>query len=236
MVPESAPHEESTTDSSVDDRSGAETARVLAGHPSQSIDDVRDTYREQAATIDRTSWLNRALTGRYRRRLFGDARGRVLDVACGIGTNARYLPEDCEYVGVDVSPEMLANAEERLAQSSRETTVHEMNAQDLTFDDDSFETVVSSLSTCTFPDPVAALSEMARVCTPNGRIRLLEHGRSSVGAVARFQDWRADAHFEKHSCRWNQKPLEVVSRAPLEVVDSSTRFLGMITAIRARPA
>jgi hypothetical protein len=76
---------------------------------------------------------------------------------------------------------------------------------------------------------------MGRVCVPDGRVLLLEHGRSSVGPIARFQDWRADAHYEKHSCRWNQNPLEVVSRSPLTTVESSTALLGIVTAIEARP-
>lgn len=232
---EIAHDEDAPSNSSTDDGSPTGDSRVLAGHPPQSIADVRETYRKQAAMIDRMSWVNRLLTGRYRQRLFSEASGRVLDVACGVGTNARYLPEDSEYVGIDVSPEMLANAEQRLDQRARETTLHEMDAQDLAFPDDSFETVISSLSTCTFPDPVAALSEMGRVCVPNGRILLLEHGRSSVGPIARFQDWRADAHFAKHSCRWNQKPLQMVSQSPLEIVESSTALLGIVTAIKARP-
>ncbi|MFC7771728.1 class I SAM-dependent methyltransferase [Salinirubellus sp. GCM10025899] len=227
--------EGATPASSTDDSSPPVDTRVLAGHPLQSIADVRETYRDQAATIDRMSWLNRLLTGRYRRRLFGDANGRVLDVACGVGTNARYLPEDREYVGVDISPEMLARAAQRLDDRPRETTLHEMDAQDLAFPDDSFETVISSLSTCTFPDPIEALSEMGRVCAPDGQILLLEHGRSSVGPIARFQDWRADAHFEKHRCRLNQNPLDTVARSPLAVVETSSAFLGIITAIEARP-
>jgi len=235
MMVEIATDEDTQSDPSPETTSQSRDTPFLAGHQPHSLDDVRETYREQAATIDRMSWLNRALTGRYRRRLFGTAGGRVLDVACGLGTNVRYLPEDSEYVGIDISADMLANAETRLAQTNRETTLHEMNAQALEFSDDSFDTVISSLSTCTFPDPIEALSEMGRVCAPDGRILLLEHGRSSVGPIARFQDWRADAHFEKHSCRWNQEPLEVVSESSLSVDDSSTALLGMITAIEARP-
>jgi ubiquinone/menaquinone biosynthesis C-methylase UbiE len=213
-----------------------EKTSVLAGQPRHTIADVKETYREQAATMARMDWLNRAISGRYRRALFGDATGRVLDVACGVGTNAQYLDQDAEYVGIDISPAVLTKARQRLDDSSHETTLYEMDAQDLDFPDDSFGTVISSLSTCTFPDPVAALSAMGRVCASDGRILLLEHGRSSVGAIARLQDWRADAHFEKHSCRWNQEPLDVVDESPLTTMESSSGFLGMITAIEARPA
>jgi len=225
-------HDDGDTTTTTPDRTATS---VLAGHQPHTIADVKETYREQATTMARMDWLNRAFTGRYRRALFGDATGRVLDVACGVGTNAQYLTQDTEYVGIDISDAVLTEARQRLDDTPRETTLYEMDAQNLDFPDDSFDTVISSLSTCTFPDPVEALSEMGRVCGPDGRVLLLEHGRSSVDAIGRFQDWRADAHFEKHSCRWNQDPLDVVAASPLTTVASSFALLGVITAIEARP-
>ncbi|WP_436925715.1 class I SAM-dependent methyltransferase [Halosimplex amylolyticum] len=213
---------------------GAETAERTGRRP-DSLADIRETYADQAETVARMRWLDRLLVGRYRRRLFERATGRVLDVACGTGTNAEYVPESAEYVGVDISPEMLREADEELRRLGRAGTLAEMDAQALAFPDDSFETVISSLSTCTFPDPVAALDEMNRVCEPDGQVLLLEHGRSSVELFGRFQDWRADAHYEKHSCRWNQEPLALVSQSALALRESSTRLFGVITAIRAEP-
>jgi ubiquinone/menaquinone biosynthesis C-methylase UbiE len=233
MTEHTTPDPDSTAESAGETGDTAEA--VLAGNPTHSNEDVRKTYREQAATMARLDPLNGLLTGRYRRRLFGTASGRVLDVACGVGTNERYLPEDCAYVGVDISPDMLAKARERLAGRRRAITLQKMDARDLDCPDDSFDTVISSLSTCTFPDPITALAEMGRVCRPDGRVLLLEHGRSSVGPIAQFQDWRADAHFRKHHCRWNQEPLEVIERSPLVAEDHSTAVLGVLTAIEARP-
>lgn len=209
---------------------------VLAGHARHTIADVQDTYREQAGMLGRVEWLNRRLTRRYRRPQFRQASGRVLDVACGLATNAQFVPESTDYVGIDVSVDVLKEAEQHNEDLRFGKHLREMDAQNLDFSDDSFDTVISSLSTCTFPDPIAALSEMGRVCKPTGRILLLEHGRSNVGPIARFQDWRADAHFQKHSCRWNQDPLHVVAESPLTIVDSASSLLGIVTAIEARPA
>lgn len=200
-----------------------------------SLDEITDVYEEQADWVARMDWLNRLMTGRYRDRLFGTARGRVLDVACGTGTNLRYLPETVEYVGIDISEAMLQKALERHPELEAGDSLRKMNAQAMEFPDDSFDTVISSLSTCTFPDPIAALREMGRVCKPEGRILLLEHGRSDVGPIARFQDWRADAHYEKHGCRWNQEPLELVAESELSVERTATWMLGIITAIEACP-
>ncbi len=219
----------------MDDRSETEPTDSTGLHDQRraSVAEVRETYATQADRMARLTWLNRLLTGRYRRDLFGRAGGRVLDVACGTGLNLQYLPDGVEYVGVDVSPEMLAIARER--HGGPGVSFEEMDAGALAFADQSFDTVVSSLSTCTFPDPEAALREMARACRPEGRVLLLEHGRSDVGALARFQDWRADAHFEKHACRWNQRPLSTVEAAGLDVRETRTALFGVLTAIEAGP-
>lgn len=201
----------------------------------KTTDEIRGIYAEQADRMARMAPIDRLLMGRYRRRLFGNAEGRVLDVACGTGTNVRYLPITIEYLGIDVSPEMLAEAQSRFPGLERGDTLYEMDAQDLEFPADSFNTVISSLSTCTFPDPIEALQELSRVCKPDGRILLLEHGRSNIGLIAWFQDWRADAHYEKHGCRWNQEPLVILDRTGLSVRRSETAMAGIITMIEARP-
>jgi ubiquinone/menaquinone biosynthesis C-methylase UbiE len=200
-----------------------------------SLAEIRDAVSEHVDEMDGSSFVNRLLTARYRRRLFADAEGRVLNVACGTGTNLQYLPESVEYRGIDVSPEMLIRAEDRFDRLERGETLLEMDAQDLEFDANSFDTVISSMSTCMFPEPVAALNQMNRVCKPDGTVLLLEHGRSSNGLLARVQDWRADDRYRKMGCRWNQEPLAVVSPSELEVPDATTGMFGMNTAIEARP-
>lgn len=208
---------------------------ILAGHSRHTIADVRETYREQAAMLGRVEWLNRLLTRRYRRPQFQRAHGRVLDVACGLATNAQSVPDAAEYVGIDVSIDVLKEAEQHAEGLRLGENLREMDAQDLDFEDDSFDTVISSLSTCTFPDPVEALREMGRVCRPGGRVFLVEHGRSDVGPIARLQEWRAETHFENHACRLTQRPLEHVDAAGLDVRETTTGLFGTLTAIEAAP-
>lgn len=209
-----------------------------AGDRPMSVADIRAAYAEQADVFHRFEWFDRRIVGRYRRALFGGVDGTVLDVACGTGTNFPYLAPTADLVGIDVSPAMLEKARDRLDDLAIDGQVQQMDAQALAFEDDRFETVVSALSTCTFPDPVAALREMERVCVPGGRILLLEHGLSDVGPIARFQEWRSDAHYRTAGCRWTQEPLALVEAAGLDVVRSRSAFLGMITMIvvRAGPA
>jgi len=203
----------------------------VGGDRPMSTAEIRASYDAYADWIHRFERVERLVTGRHRREHFGDVGGRVLDVACGTGTNAEYLPETVEYVGVDISSEMLSKARDRLDRLDIDGTLHRMDAQELEFDDGAFDAVISALSTCTFPDPVAALREMGRVRSPDGTIRLVEHGRSDIGPLARFQEWRADAHYETAGCRWTQEPLRVIERAGFDARDVSTGFFGTITAV-----
>jgi ubiquinone/menaquinone biosynthesis C-methylase UbiE len=200
-----------------------------------SLPEIQDAYAEYAAWFHRFERLDRLVVGSYRRQRFGDATGRVLDVACGTGTNFGYLPADVDLVGIDISPEMLQQARATLDGLAVEGTLLQMDAQTLGFPENSFDTVISSLSTCTFPDPIAALAEMKRVCDPQGTIRLVEHGRSTVGPIARLQEWRADAHYRTVGCRWTQEPREIVAEAGLDVRDTKTGLLGMITTFELIP-
>ena len=227
------PPDNTTQMSSHRHRSRTETDPV-SNRP-MSLAEIKDSYAEYADWIHRFDWLAHLVTGRYRRTRFGDVDGKILDVACGTGTNFRYLPETVELVGIDISPEMLARAEDRLTELDTDGTLLQMDAQNLDFADDSFDAVISSLSTCTFPDPVAALREMSRVCKPGGTIRLVEHGRSDVRPIASYQEWRTDAHYAQTGCRWDQRPRDVVAEAGLTVQDTTTGLFGMITTFEIDP-
>ena len=223
------------TDSSTRPPNSLEEQDDPAGARPMALQDIQAAYDERADWFHRFEWIERQLTGRYRRRLFEGIDGEVLDVACGTGTNFPYFASTAALTGIDLSPEMLEKARGRLADLGLDGQVHQMDAQALAFDDDRFDTVVSALSTCTFPEPLVALDEMQRVCAPDGRVLLLEHGRSDARPLAWYQDWRAESHYEKMGCRWNQEPLDLVESAGLELETATTAFFGIITMIAARP-
>lgn len=130
---------------------------------------------------------------------------------------------------------MLSVTRKRAAKLSLDVSFLLADAEALPFPEKSFDTVVSSLTTCTFPNPVAALREMARVCLPQGRILLLEHGRSNREWLGRLQDRRADRHARQLGCHWNREPLELVQEASLNVVEAQRVFFGIFHEIQAEP-
>ena len=199
--------------------------------------------RDVSAKYDRFApwydWLEGILNllglSRLRRMLLRQASGKVLEVAVGTGKNLSYYPPDCRIIALDLSKGMLSVARRRAAKLSMHVFFSLADAEALPFPDKSFDTVVSSLSTCTFPNPVAALEEMARVCRPEGRVFLLEHGRSDNERLGRWQDRHADQFAKASACHWNREPLDMVRKAGLEVNTARRCFLGIFHQIEAAP-
>jgi ubiquinone/menaquinone biosynthesis C-methylase UbiE len=166
--------------------------------------------------------------GRMRRRHFAKAHGSILDVACGAGENFRYYQRPGnQYTGIDLSAYMVEQARKHAQELGMTVDLRVMDAQRLDFPDASFDTVVSALSTCTFPDTPAVLLEIRRVCKPGGRILLLEHGRSSWEPLGRWLDRAAPAQYAEAGCRLNQDPRIAVQQAGLKLVSLERTLLGV---------
>jgi ubiquinone/menaquinone biosynthesis C-methylase UbiE len=170
---------------------------------------------------------------KFREAVISAASGKVLEVAVGTGKNLYHYRNGCEIVVVDVSSEMLKVARERAAKLQRNVHFCLADAEVLPFCNHYFDTVVSSLSTCTFPNPVSALREMVRVTKPSGQILLVEHGRSNRAWLGRWQDRHADKFAKTFACHWNREPLELTEKAGLRIIRSRRSFFGIFHTIEA---
>ena len=160
-------------------------------------------------------------------------RAIELEVALGTGKNLPHYLHQCCIIAMDLSRETLNIAQKRAAKLSMNVSFLLADAEALPFSDESFDTVVSSLSTCTFPNPVAALKEMARVCRPKGKVLLLEHGRSDREWLGRWQDRHADQFAKPLGCHWNREPLELVGQTGLKVYRAKRNFFGVFQQIES---
>lgn len=191
--------------------------------------EIADIYNDKARTWKWTGVFDTVLgITRQRREHFGLVTGDVLDVACGTGENFRYLGTARSITAIDISAAMVAEARARAAKLGIPVEVRTGDATKLPFADDSFDVVVSALSTCTIPNYVSAFREMARVARPGGRILLLEHGRSRVGWIARRQDRSVEKHYGTTACRTNRDPVEELAEAGLSIGSHEVSHLGMI--------
>jgi len=172
---------------------------------------------------------------RLRRTLLRKTSGKVLEIAVGTAKNLQFYPPGCRITALDVSNQMLNVARKRATKLSLDGSFLLADAEALPFSKNSFDTVISLLSTCTFPNPVAVLREMKRVCKSEGKILLLEHGRSDRDWPARFQDRTADRLAKRLGCHWNREPLELVQKGNLKVKEARRVFFGVFHLIEAGP-
>jgi ubiquinone/menaquinone biosynthesis C-methylase UbiE len=199
---------------------------------------LQNAYNEIAGQYEKKIWFDQHILGvaRLRKNLLSKASGKILEVACGTGLNIPLFPAGSDITAVDLSPNMLEIARANATKHGQNVNLTVMDAEYLEYADGSFDTVVSTLSTCTFPDPVKALQEMKRVCRPNGLILLLEHGHSNLPWLADFQDRNEYKHFREHvGCRWNQDPLDLVQSTGIKILRSRRNILGMFHSLEATP-
>ncbi len=203
-----------------------------------TVPQVQNAYDEIADQYEKMVWFDQHILGvaRLKKNLLSKANGKILEVACGIGQNLQFFAPNSEITAVDLSPKMLEVARANATKHGLNVHLAVMDAEHLEFPDGSFDTVVSTLSTCTFPNPIKALQEMKRVCRPDGLILLLEHGHSNLTFLANYQDRHEYQHYEDHAgCRWNQDPLDLVQSAGIKIVKGKRNILGMFHSIEAIP-
>ncbi len=125
-------------------------------------------------------------------RIANDRPGQhILEVGVGTGLSLPFFRKDARVTGIDVSTEMLAKARRRVARRklSQVEALVEMDAEQLTFADDSFDAVIALYVASVVPDPARFAAEMRRVCIPGGTIVVVNHFMSE-NAPMRFIEKR----------------------------------------------
>lgn len=116
----------------------------------------------------------------WRQKLWLKVRGpTVLEIGVGTGKNIPFYPEKIEVTGIDLSPGMLKQAKQLLADGqNNRVSLKEMDAQAMDFPDNHFDEVIATFVFCSVPDPIMGLKEALHVTKPGGKLYLLEHMRS----------------------------------------------------------
>ncbi|WP_042376586.1 class I SAM-dependent methyltransferase [Streptacidiphilus melanogenes] len=152
-----------------------------------------------------------------RRRLIAEAAGDVLEIGAGTGANlGHYGPEVRSLTVTEPQPAMLRRLEQHVREQAPDATVLRAPAEDLPFDDDSFDVVVSTLVMCGVEDQQRTLRQLARVLRPGGRLLFLEHVRSDEARLARWQDRLNWFNRAVVCCECNRPTLDSIKAAGFE--------------------
>ncbi len=127
--------------------------------------------------------------GKQRMKVIPQAHGRVLEIGIGTGLNLPFYDTSQvrELVGVEPSQRMHHLVLQRSRAARLPVEIVGITAERLPLADAVFDTVVSTYTLCTIPDPVAALREVRRVLVPGGKLLFSEHGRAPDANVLKWQ-------------------------------------------------
>jgi ubiquinone/menaquinone biosynthesis C-methylase UbiE len=155
----------------------------------------------------------------HREALLGQVTGRVIEIGGGTGANLPfYGPGIDELVITEPEQPMARRLERKLAGYSLPARVVRAQAEQLPFEDESFDFAISTLVLCTVDDPAVALHEIHRLLKPGGKLLFLEHVRADSARLARWQDRLHDLQFRiGHGCHCNRSTLESIQGAGFSV-------------------
>jgi len=185
---------------------------------------------------DAVMWpFERAAVGAWRRSLALAAHGRVLEIGAGTGSQLRWYAPGVDVTALEPDESMLERARRRASRAAAHVTLVQGRAEELPFDDASFDSVVSAFALCTVADPAAALRELRRVLVPGGTLLLLEHvhlawepGRALQTAAA--PAWAAAAG----GCRLDRDTVRFVHEAGFAVLEERAHIAGWVREARAQ--
>lgn len=217
-------------------------------HPLPHQDtDVADRYNITAKHFDADVSSTENIWGitRLRRRLAQQAKGDVLEVSVGTGRNGVYY--DLEKVKslafVDQSEAMAEIARKKwdsLHPGYENCSFQIQSAMDplpsSAMPETGFTTIVQTMGICSTPTPAVTLAHLGGLADPkDGRILLLEHGRSHYGWINWILDKAAAKHADKHGCWFNRDVGMVLEESGLVIEKVERSQFGTLWLVEARP-
>ena len=158
---------------------------------------ISSSYRRWAPVYDSSFGL---ITRRGRKKAIdyvNTRAGRVLEVGVGTGLSLPDYARHLEVTGIDFSCDMLARARRRIEAGhlSHVIELRQMDARELDYPDNHFDTVVAMYLVSVVPEPERVVAEMARVCKPGGEVIIVNHFARDHGLLSLLE--RALAPFDR---------------------------------------
>jgi ubiquinone/menaquinone biosynthesis C-methylase UbiE len=160
---------------------------------------------------------------------------RALEIGVGTGKNLPYYPPGVKISAIDFSRRMLSRAREKALQNNLEVEFLEMDAQQLAFPDNYFDTVFATFVFCSVPDPVLGLKELRRTCKPDGRLILIEHMRPGNPVLGFLFDLLNPLVVRMMGANINRKTIDNIKSAGWQIKIDQKLSSDIVRWIEATP-
>jgi ubiquinone/menaquinone biosynthesis C-methylase UbiE len=172
-----------------------------------------------AWTYDRfTAKVENACLSAHRQTLIGGVQGDVIEIGGGTGANLPYYSDAVATLTLtEPSRPMMRRLQRRIDEHAPEAKLLRAPAEDLPFEDDSFDVAVSTLVLCSVDDQPRALRELRRILRPGGQLLFVEHVRSEEPRLARLQDRMNRINNLVVHCDCNRPTLDSIRAAGFSI-------------------
>lgn len=171
---------------------------------------------------------------RIRAELLSKASGRVLELGSGTGINFPLYKEVEEVDAIEPNPHMIERSFAKRKESVIPINMVQASAEDLPFEDNSFDTLVATLVFCTIPNVEKAINEIKRVCKPEAKILLFEHVKMDNPFLVKLQDLLTPA-WKKFcdGCCLNRETISVFEAHSLPIIKMQKYYNGLFVSAEA---
>ncbi len=179
--------------------------------------------------ISSINTVSRLLTG------WPGLKGEVLELAVGAGANFPFYPPGINVTATDFSEAMLEKAKQAAKHYQFNINFICSDIEEMNFPDHSFDTIVSTLSFCSYNNPEMVLEKISTWCKPDGHLLFLEHGVSSNPAVSLVQKVFNPLLYRVYGCHHTRNIVGLIQESGLIIQKVESYWMGMVHLIWAKP-
>lgn len=172
----------------------------------------------------------------WRKKIIPSAYGNVLEVGVGAGANFPFYNKDNVHVtGVDFSAKMIEAAKKTTSHFQIKGKFIVSNVEKLCFEPNTFDCIVSTLTLCSYQNPIQMLNQFNSWCKKDGNVLLLEHGLSTNTFLSTTQKI-IDPIFKRVSgCHCNRDIQKLLSKSHLDIIRLEKYWQDIIYLVWAKP-